>query len=103
MMVKYEDRVRKTGFQPRKIDAELNDNIQAIKDLHYNKIQKVKTRVSAKVKILSELGVSKCLCCKTDIGLNTKQFIAFVTCIECFDNPTTLIGRVLRETWSNKE
>lgn len=102
-MVKYEDRVNKKPFTPRKVDDELFDNQEIIKQLHYSKIQKIKEKVSQKIKLLSELGVKKCVSCKKPIGLTTKGFIVMVICIDCFDNPRSVVGHILRKEWSAKE
>lgn len=102
-MVSHEDRVRKTPFTPRKLDDESNDNTEAIKQLHYQKIQKVKEKVSENIRLLSSLGVSKCVDCKKPIGLTTKGFIVMVICLDCFDNPSSTLGAILRKEWSEKE
>lgn len=82
---------------------ELYDKEEILKQLHYNKIQKIKEKVSQKINLLSELGVKKCVSCRKLIGLTPKGFIVMVICIDCFDNPKNQLGNILRKEWSAKE
>lgn len=85
------------------VDDDLNDNQEALKQLHYAKLQKVKEKVKQGVKLLSNLGVSKCISCRKLIGLTPKGFIVMVICLDCFDNPKNPVGTLLRKEWVKKE
>ena len=74
-------------FKPRNpFPYEVNDNIQALKDLHYNKLHRVKEKISKRFILLNELGVRKCVSCKHPLGLNMDGFIVMVICDGCFEN-----------------
>ena len=86
-------------FKPR----DILDNMEVIKELHYNKLHRVKEKISKKFTLLNELGIRKCISCKTPIGLTMGGFIVLVLCDGCFENPKNSLGCCLRKEWINKE